>query len=94
MATDAQQQTVGARGIGFQLSGDGNIVIVYAGSAELHLVPKHKRKVCGNQVEPEAAAMAERYGADTPVAGWRERVVCSRCGSCNVDTVATGTERR
>jgi hypothetical protein len=94
MATDAQQQTVGARGIGFQLSAEGNTVIVYAGSAELHLVPKHKRKACGNQVEPEAAAMAERYGADTALPGWRGRLVCSRCGSCNVDIVVTGTERR
>lgn len=42
---DAQQQTVGERGIGVQLSGDGNTVIVYDGSAELHIVPKHKRKV-------------------------------------------------
>jgi hypothetical protein len=24
--------------------------------------------------------MTERYGADTPVSDWRERLVCSRCG--------------
>jgi hypothetical protein len=41
---DTQQQIVGERGIGVQLSGGGNTVIVYAGSAELHLVPKHRRK--------------------------------------------------
>jgi hypothetical protein len=45
-------------------------------------------------VEPDAAEMAERYGADMTVPEWRERLVCSRCGSHNVDMVVTGTERR
>jgi hypothetical protein len=31
-------------------------------------------KACGRQVEPDAAQMAERYGADTPVLDWRERL--------------------
>jgi tetratricopeptide (TPR) repeat protein len=44
MATDALQQMVGERGIGVQVAGDSNTVIVYAGAAELHLVPKHKRR--------------------------------------------------
>jgi hypothetical protein len=48
-------------------------------------------KACGHPVEPDAVEMAERYGADIPVLGWRDRLVCSRCGSRNVDT---GTERR
>ena len=51
-------------------------------------------KVCGHRVEPDAADMAERYGADTAVPDWRERLVCSKCGSRNVDMVVTGTERR
>jgi len=51
-------------------------------------------KVCGHQVEPDADEMAERYGADTTVPEWRERLVCSVCGSHNVDMVVTGTERR
>ena len=51
-------------------------------------------KACGRQVEPDAAQMAERYGADTPVLDWRERLVCSRCGSRDPDIVVTGTERR
>ena len=50
--------------------------------------------VCGHRVEPDAADMAERYGADTAVPEWRERLVCSRCGGRNVDMVVTGTERR
>jgi hypothetical protein len=46
------------------------------------------------QVEPDAAEMAQRYGAETTVPDWRERLVCSRCGSREVDMVVTGTERR
>ena len=49
-------------------------------------------KVCGHRIEPDAAEMAQRYGADTSVPEWRERLVCSKCGSRNVDMVVTGTE--
>jgi len=42
------RQEVGERGIGVQFSGDGNTVVVYAGTSELHLVRKHARKA-----EPE-----------------------------------------
>ena len=52
------------------------------------------RKACGHQVEPDPAETAERYGAETPVPEWRERLVCSKCGSRAVDMVVTGTERR
>jgi hypothetical protein len=45
-------------------------------------------------VEPDPSEMAERYGADMPVPEWRERLVCSQCGSRDVDMVVTGTERR
>jgi len=31
--------------------------------------------------------MAARYGAETPVLDWRERFVCSRGGSRQVDMV-------
>ena len=37
-------QTVAERGIGVQVSGDSNTVIVYAGQAELSLLRKHSRK--------------------------------------------------
>jgi hypothetical protein len=40
------------------------------------------------------AEMAERYGADTAVPDWRERLVCSKCGSRAIDLVVTGTARR
>ena len=51
-------------------------------------------KACGRRVEPDAAEMAERYGAETTVPEWRERLVCSQCGSRDVNIVVTGTERR
>jgi hypothetical protein len=51
-------------------------------------------KACGHRVEPDAAQIAERYGADTPVLEWRDRLICSACGSREVDMVLAGTERR
>jgi len=38
--------------------------------------------------------MAERYGDDTAVPEWRARLVCSKCGSREIDVVVTGTARR
>jgi hypothetical protein len=37
--------------------------------------------------------MAARYGAETPVLDWRERLVCSGCGGRQVDMVVSGTKR-
>jgi hypothetical protein len=51
-------------------------------------------KECRYQVEPDPAEQAGRYGAETPVPEWRERLVCSRCGGREVDMVVRGTERR
>jgi Zn finger protein HypA/HybF involved in hydrogenase expression len=51
-------------------------------------------KACGHRVEPDAAELARRHGTDTTVPEWRERLVCSKCGSRSVDMVVTGTERR
>jgi hypothetical protein len=48
---------------------------------------------CSHQVEPDPAEMAARYGAGTAVLDWRERLVCSRCGSRQVDMVVSGTRR-
>jgi hypothetical protein len=50
-------------------------------------------KDCGHQVEPDPAKMAARYGAETPVLDWRERLVCSGCGGRQVDMVVSGTKR-
>jgi hypothetical protein len=38
-------------------------------------------KACQHQVEPDPAEMAARYGADTSVLDWHERLVCSKCGA-------------
>jgi hypothetical protein len=51
-------------------------------------------KDCQHRVEPDPAAMAERYGAETTVPDWRERLVCSKCGSRDIDMVVSGTEGR
>jgi Zn finger protein HypA/HybF involved in hydrogenase expression len=51
-------------------------------------------KDCNNQAEPDPAEMAARYGAETPVLDWRGRLVCSKCGSREIDMVVSGTERR
>jgi hypothetical protein len=47
---------------------------------------------CGHQGEPDPAEMAARYGAQTTVLDWRERLVCSECGGWDVDFVAGGTQ--
>ena len=48
---------------------------------------------CRHQVEPDPAAMAQRYGAEMTVPEWPARLACSRCGSRNVDMVVSGAER-
>jgi hypothetical protein len=50
-------------------------------------------KDCQHQVEPDPAEMAARYGAETPVLDWRERLVCSKCGSREIDMVVSTTKR-
>ena len=47
-------------------------------------------KDCEYQVEPDVAAQAARYGNETIVLEWKKRLVCSRCGSKNIDMVASG----
>jgi len=37
--------------------------------------------------------MAERYGAEMTVPDWRARLVCSKCGSRDVDMVVSGERR-
>ena len=48
---------------------------------------------CRHQVEPNPAAMAERYGAEMSVPDWHKRLVCGQCGSRRVDFVVTGERR-
>jgi hypothetical protein len=48
---------------------------------------------CHHQDEPDPAEMVERYGAEMTVPEWRARLVCSECGSRQVDMVVSETER-
>jgi hypothetical protein len=50
-------------------------------------------KDCQHQVEPDPSEMAERYGAATTVLDWSARLVCSECGSRQIDMVVTGEGR-
>jgi hypothetical protein len=50
-------------------------------------------KDCRHQVEPDPGEMAQRYGAETPVLDLRERLICSQCGSRQIDMVVTGERR-
>jgi hypothetical protein len=50
-------------------------------------------KDCQHQVEPDPGEMAQRYGAATTVLDWSARLVCSCCGSRQVDMVVTGERR-
>ena len=49
---------------------------------------------CQHQVERDPVEMAEHYGVEMTVPDWHARLVCSRCGSRQVDVVVTGTDRR
>lgn len=49
---------------------------------------------CSHQIEPDPSEQAQRYGADIAVLDWRGRLVCSKCGSREIDMVVTGTKRR
>jgi len=50
-------------------------------------------KGCGYRAEPDPGEQARWYGPETPVPDRRARLVCSRCGSRNVDMVVTGARR-
>jgi rubredoxin len=50
-------------------------------------------KDCQHQFEPDPGEMAQRYGAETTVPDWRERLICSQCGSRQIDVVVTGGRR-
>jgi len=63
-------------------------------TAEAHLRLIVWCKACRHQVEPDPAEMAERYGAEMTVPEWRKRLVCSQCGSHDVDMIVSGTKGR
>jgi hypothetical protein len=47
-------------------------------------------KACQHQIEPDPAELAERYDVGVAVLDWRDRLVCSRCGSRDIDMVLNG----
>ena len=51
-------------------------------------------KDCQHQVEPDPGELAEGYGAASTVLDWSQRLVWSKCGSREIDTVVTRTKRR
>jgi len=48
---------------------------------------------CRHRTEPDVVAMAEIYGAATPVRDWVSRLVCSQCGARDISFVLTGARR-
>jgi len=50
-------------------------------------------KACGYRSEPDPAKQARWYGPKTTVSHWHERLVCSQCGSRDIDKVVTGSKR-
>ena len=51
------------------------------------------RPACRYQVEPDPAEQAQRHCAEATVIDWHARLVCSNCGSREIDMVVTGTKR-
>src|SRR5271169_4569824 len=68
MAAESPHQTVGERGIGVQIGGDNNTVIVYADSAELRLTRKQRR-----QAEPKTELQLLRVDLRATTLVGRER---------------------
>ena len=50
-------------------------------------------KACRHHAEPDVAQLVKRYGANLPLPEWSERLVCSACGSREVDFVVSGGRR-
>jgi len=46
-------------------------------------------KDCNYLAELNPAEMAERYGAETPVLDWHNRLICPKCGSQQIHMVLT-----
>jgi len=87
MMGEAYTQTVAERGIGIQISGDGNTVVVYAGDSELPLVRKQARKAEPKtelellRVDVRATGLVGREAELSVLEKWliSEQVVSLRC---------------
>ena len=49
--------------------------------------------MCLHQVEPDIAALVERYGPEMEMPEWGARLPCSKCGSHDADSVVSGYAR-
>jgi hypothetical protein len=87
MISTFARQEVSERGIGVQISGDGNTVVVYAGMSELHLVRKHTRKAEPKtelqllRVDLRATSLVGRQTALVQLEDWLalDQTVLMRC---------------
>jgi hypothetical protein len=50
-------------------------------------------KVCQHQNSTDPADVADLYGTSTSLQAWRERLVCSQCGSRDVEMLLMGRRR-
>ncbi len=48
---------------------------------------------CNHQNQTDPADLAQIFGADLPVAEWRKRLVCSRCGGRDFMVLFMGRRR-
>jgi hypothetical protein len=59
-----------------------------ATAARVHLIVWCKE--CRHRVEPDPAEQAQRYSPETAIPEWCRRLVCSPCGSRDIDMVVSG----
>jgi hypothetical protein len=50
-------------------------------------------KACGHRAEPEVAEQVAHHGASMTVLDWEARLVCTRCGARDADSVVSGARR-
>jgi hypothetical protein len=48
---------------------------------------------CRNENQADPAVVAWTFGPDLTVAEWRKRLVCSRCGSRDIEVLFMGRRR-
>lgn len=58
-------------------------------TAKAHLLLRVWCKECRHGADIDPAEQAERHGADMDLLDWAKRLVCSQCGSRNIDSIVT-----
>jgi hypothetical protein len=59
-------------------------------AARAHVILTIWCRDCRHRAEPDPAEQAERYDAKMTVIDWKARLICSRCGSRQIDMVVIG----